>query len=98
MSIELREYQQDLYDKTLNAFRNGQKRVLVTVGCGAGKSYIFAKMAERTKGPVLVLTHRKNVGRLLDGTESKIDMWGYFSREIAAKLGLSDEKVDKNEN
>ena len=47
---------------------------------------------------VLVLTHRKNVGRLLDGTESKIDMWGYFSREIAAKLGLSDEKVDKNEN
>ena len=61
MSIQLREYQQDLYDKTLTAFRNGRKRVLVTVGCGAGKSYIFAKMAERTKGPVLVLTHRKEL-------------------------------------
>ena len=61
MGIVLREYQQDLYDKTLNAFRNGRKRVLVTVGCGAGKSYIFAKMAERTKGPVLVLTHRREL-------------------------------------
>ena len=31
---------------------------------------------------VLVWTHRKNVGRLLDGTESKIDLWKYFSKEI----------------
>ena len=63
--ITLRGYQQDLYDKTVSAFRQGNKRVLVTVGCGAGKSYIFAKMAERTKGPVLVLTHRRE---LLDQT------------------------------
>lgn len=63
--ISLREYQQDLYDKTVSAFRQGNKQVLVTVGCGAGKSYIFAKMAERTKGPVLVLTHRRE---LLDQT------------------------------
>ena len=33
----------------------------------------------------LVWTHRKNVGRLLDGTESKIDLWDYFSREINKK-------------
>ena len=32
---------------------------------GAGKSYIFAKMAERANGPVLVLTHRRE---LLDQT------------------------------
>ena len=63
--IELREYQQDLYNKTQSAFRQGNKRVLVTVGCGAGKSYIFAKMAENTKGSVLVLTHRRE---LLDQT------------------------------
>ena len=31
---------------------------------------------------VLVWTHRKNIGRLLDGTESKIDLWKYFSNEI----------------
>ena len=61
MAIELRDYQQDLYSKTQNAFRNGKKRVLVTVGCGGGKSYIFAKMADQAKGNVLVLTHRQEL-------------------------------------
>ena len=77
MGIELRGYQQDLYDKTLQAFRNGKKRVLVTVGCGAGKSYIFAKMAERTKGPVLVLTHRRE---LLEQTEQLFREHGIAAR------------------
>ena len=75
--IELREYQQDLYDKTVSAFRQGNKRVLVTVGCGAGKSYIFAKMAERTRGPVLVLTHRRE---LLDQTGSLFREHGIDAR------------------
>lgn len=78
--IALREYQQDLYQKTVDAFRQGNKRVLVTVGCGAGKSYIFAKMAERTKGPVLVLTHRQELkeqtGRLFadHGIDARVEM------------------------
>lgn len=78
--INLREYQQDLYDKTADAFRHGHKRVLVTVGCGAGKSYIFAKMAEQAKGPVLVLTHRRELldqtGRLFreNGIDARIEM------------------------
>ena len=78
--IELREYQNDLYQKTVDAFRQGNKRVLVTVGCGAGKSYIFAKMAERTKGPVLVLTHRRELldqtGRLFQehGINARVEM------------------------
>jgi superfamily II DNA or RNA helicase len=80
MAIELRDYQQDLYSKTQNAFRNGKKRVLVTVGCGGGKSYIFAKMAEQTKGSVLVLTHRQELkeqtGRLFadNGINARIEM------------------------
>ena len=78
--ITLRDYQQDLYDKTVNSFRQGNKRVLVTVGCGAGKSYIFAKMAERTNGPVLVLTHRRELqeqtGRLFqeNGIDARVSM------------------------
>ena len=78
--IALRDYQQDLYDKTVNSFRQGNKRVLVTVGCGAGKSYIFAKMAERTNGPVLVLTHRRELqeqtGRLFqeNGIDARVSM------------------------
>lgn len=63
--MKLRDYQQDLYIKTRDAFRAGKKRVLVCVGCGAGKSYIFAEMAQQTKGDVLVLTHRRE---LLDQT------------------------------
>ena len=80
MGIELRDYQQELYDKTRAAFRNGKKRVLVTVGCGGGKSYIFAKMAEQANGPVLVLTHRQELkeqtGRLFadNGINARIEM------------------------
>ena len=80
MGIQLREYQTELYDKTVDAFRRGNKRVLVTVGCGAGKSYIFAKMAERTKGPVLVLTHRRELldqtGQLFreQGIDARVEM------------------------
>ena len=47
----------------------------------------------------LVWTHRKNVGRLLDGTEPKVDVWGFFSRELAATLGLEeDSNADKKNN
>ena len=47
----------------------------------------------------LVWTHRKNVGRLLDGSESKVDPWGFFSHEIASRLGLLDNsKKDENIN
>ena len=77
MGIELREYQWDLFNKTSAAFRNGHKRVLVTVGCGAGKSYIFAKMAEQAKGPVLVLTHRRE---LQDQTERLLQEHGIDAR------------------
>ena len=78
--LELRDYQNDLYIKTQNAFRSGNKRVLVTVGCGAGKSYIFAKMAEQARGPVLVLTHRQELkeqtGQLFadNGIDARIEM------------------------
>lgn len=78
--MELRDYQQDLYDKTKDAFRAGKKRVLVCVGCGAGKSYIFAKMAQQTKGDVLVLTHRQELrdqtSRLFadNGINARIEM------------------------
>ena len=61
--IELRDYQQTLYDKTRAAFINGSRRVLVVAPCGAGKTFLFAKMAENTKGEVLVLTHRQELLR-----------------------------------
>lgn len=58
--MQLRDYQQTLYESTRQAFRHG-KRVLVVAPCGAGKSYIFSAMAQNTKGDVLVLVHRREL-------------------------------------
>ena len=54
----LRDYQRDLYEKTVTEMAAGHRRVLVVAPCGAGKSYLFAEMIKRTRGEVLVLTHR----------------------------------------
>ena len=59
--LKLRDYQQDLLDKTVAAFKSGYRRPLVVAPCGAGKSYIFADMARRTPGEVLILTHRQEL-------------------------------------
>lgn len=57
----LRDYQQELLDKTFSAFREGYRRPLVVAPCGAGKSYIFAELIRRTRGEALVLTHRQEL-------------------------------------
>lgn len=57
----LRDYQQELYQKTVQAMREGHRRILVVAPCGAGKSYLFAEMIRRTHGEVLVLTHRQEL-------------------------------------
>ena len=59
----LRDYQQDLYDKTVEAMRRGYHRPLVVAPCGAGKSYLFAEMIRKTRGEALVLTHRQELLR-----------------------------------
>jgi glycerol-3-phosphate acyltransferase PlsY len=45
----------------------------------------------------LVWTHRKNVGRLLNGTESKLDVWRFFSVDLPEKLGLSENDKKQDE-
>lgn len=59
--ITLRDYQERLYQKTKKAFAEGNRRVLVVAPCGAGKTFLFAKIAENTRGEVLILTHRKEL-------------------------------------
>lgn len=56
----LRDYQQRIYDDTLNAFKRGAKRPLIVAPCGSGKSYIFAEMVRNAakRGLVLILVHR----------------------------------------
>lgn len=79
--MALRDYQFDLYQKTVLAFRQGYRRPLVVAPCGAGKSYLFAEMIRRTRGEVLVLTHRielkqqhENLLRGLGVTNARVSM------------------------
>lgn len=59
--VTLRNYQKTLYEATRRSMASGHRRPLVVAPCGAGKSYLFAAMAESTKGDVLVLTHRREL-------------------------------------
>ena len=61
--IQLRPYQQELLDNTLIQMATGHQRVLVVAPCGAGKSYIFARMAQRCRDQVLILVHRQELKR-----------------------------------
>jgi superfamily II DNA or RNA helicase len=62
--LQLRDYQQPIADATLDAFRRGFKRPLVTLPCGAGKTVLFAYMAQRSQNKgktVWFLVHRKEL-------------------------------------
>ena len=59
--MKLRDYQHTLYKQVYNQFLCGKKRVLVVAPCGAGKSFLFAAMAEsatKRGNTVLILCHR----------------------------------------
>tara|TARA_R110000851_G_scaffold185935_3_gene335212 strand:+ start:1238 stop:2839 length:1602 start_codon:yes stop_codon:yes gene_type:complete len=55
--IELRPYQQELYDK-INICLETNDRVLVQAETGFGKSILIGKYASELKGRTLILTHR----------------------------------------
>ena len=67
----LRDYQQDIFDKSIQAFKDGAKGICCVLPCRSGKSYIMARMIYGAKGNVLVLAHRhtliKQHKELLDG-------------------------------
>ncbi len=54
----LRDYQQDIFDKSIKAFKDGAKGICCVLPCRSGKSYIMARMIKGAKGNVLVLAHR----------------------------------------
>ena len=58
MGLTLREYQQDIFAKATEAFKNGAKGICCVLPCRSGKSYIMARMIQGAKGNVLVLAHR----------------------------------------
>ena len=75
----LRDYQQDIFDKSIKAFRDGAKGICCVLPCRSGKSYIMARMIKGAKGNVLVLAHRHTL----------INQ----HKELLASLGVLTEKV-----
>ena len=43
--MELRPYQQELFNKVNSSFNSGNRRVLMVAPCGAGKTIIMTYMA-----------------------------------------------------
>ena len=79
----LRDYQFDLYKKTVEAFKQGFHRPLIVAPCGAGKSYLFAEMIHKTNGEALVLTHRQE---LKQQHEELFRMLGISNARVAMVL------------
>ena len=75
----LRDYQFDLYKKTVEAFKQGFHKPLIVAPCGAGKSYLFAEMIRKTNGEALVLTHRQELKQQHE--------------ELFRELGISNARV-----
>jgi len=83
--VELREYQSGLIEKTRNSILDGNKKVILVLPTGGGKTYIMAEIARRSveKGyKILALMHRRQLvqqmqDRFADyGLESGIIMSG----------------------
>lgn len=86
--MELRPYQQEAKVKVLEQWEQGNKKTLLVLPTGTGKTIVFSKIIEdrvRDGGRVLVLAHR---GELLDQAADKL--------EKSTGLKCSVEKAEQN--
>lgn len=60
--MNLRSYQQDAIDATLEAFQT-HRSALVVMPTGTGKTVLFSHLARRTQGRVMVIAHREELIR-----------------------------------
>lgn len=82
MPIQLRDYQRITLDALAKAFAQGYKRPCVTAACGAGKTVMFAYLADamqRNGKTIWFLVHRKE---LLDQSVETFDRFQIERRTI----------------
>lgn len=80
--LDLRPYQQDTLAATLASFRAGHRSPLVCLPCGAGKTVLFADMAQKSQAKgntVWFIVHRRE---LLDQTIDTFDRFGIQRQSI----------------
>ena len=75
----LRDYQQDIFNKSIDAFRNGSKGVCCVLPCRSGKSFVMARMIKGAKGNVLVLAHRHT---LINQHKELLDSLGVLTDKV----------------
>lgn len=86
--MELRPYQQEARQAVTEKWNNGDKRTLLVLPTGCGKTIVFAKISEdcvRHGDRVLILAHR---GELLDQAAEKI--------KKSTGLGCAVEKAEES--
>lgn len=84
---QLRPYQQEAVDRTLNYFRKQRSPAVIVLPTGAGKSLVIAELARIAKGRVLVLTHVKE---LVEQNHLKYESYGLKAGIYSAGLNQKD--------
>ncbi|HEX2656988.1 MAG TPA: DEAD/DEAH box helicase family protein, partial [Polyangia bacterium] len=87
----LRPYQRAAIDAVLAARRAGQRRLLVHLPTGAGKTVIFSHLATLAKRPVLVLAHREE---LLSQAREKLERALRGQAAVAIERGSARATAD----
>jgi DNA repair protein RadD len=85
---QLRPYQQEAVDATLNHFRRRNDPAVIVLPTGAGKSLVIAELAKIAKGRVLVLAHVKE---LVEQNHSKYESFNLKAGIYSAGLNRKDE-------
>lgn len=95
-AIQLRDYQQELINDVRQSYLKGNKSPCIVLGCGGGKTVVFAYMAKQSQdkgNTVWFLVHRKE---LLDQTIATFDKFGIERKTIhIAMVGTVSRNINK---
>lgn len=87
LMYQLRPYQQEAVDNTLNYFRKKRDPAVIVLPTGAGKSLVIAELARIAKGRVLVLAHVKE---LVEQNHAKYESYDLKAGIYSAGLNKKD--------
>lgn len=82
-TFQLRPYQQEAVDATLNHFRHSDESAVIVLPTGAGKSLVIAELARLARRKILVLTHVKE---LVEQNHAKYESYGLRGGIFSAGL------------
>ncbi|MGQ7273990.1 DEAD/DEAH box helicase [Marinobacter sp. V034] len=87
--FQLRPYQQEAVDATLNHFRKSDDSAVIVLPTGAGKSLVIAELARLARRKILVLTHVKE---LVEQNHAKYESYGLTAGIFSAGLKQKENR------